>query len=41
MSSVLRSLLVIALTVVATVLVAPGTASAAPSRGGYDVSYPQ
>jgi hypothetical protein len=42
MSSVLRSLLVIALTAVATVLVAPGTASAAPGRGGgYDVSYPQ
>jgi hypothetical protein len=41
MSSVLRSLLVIALTVVATVLVVPGTASAAPPRGGYDVSYPQ
>jgi hypothetical protein len=41
MSAVLRSLLVITLTVVAVVLGAPGTAAAAHTQVGYDVSYPQ
>jgi hypothetical protein len=36
-----RSLVVVALAVVATLLAAPGAATAAPSRNGYDVSYPQ
>lgn len=41
MSAVLRSTLIVVLTVLAAVLVAPATASAAPTRVGYDVSYPQ
>ncbi len=41
MSAVLRSTLIVVLTVLAAVLVAPATASAAPTKVGYDVSYPQ
>ena len=37
----MRSVVVAALGVVATLLAAPGTASAAPTEPGYDVSYPQ
>ena len=37
----LRSMLVVALAVAAAVLAVPGTASAAPTTVGYDVSYPQ
>ena len=37
----LRSVLVVALAVVAAVLTVPGTASAASTTVGYDVSYPQ
>ena len=37
----LRSVLVVALAVAAAVLAVPGTASAAPTTVGYDVSYPQ
>jgi hypothetical protein len=37
----LRSVLVVALAVAAAILAVPGTASAAPSTVGYDVSYPQ
>lgn len=37
----LRSVIVVALAVAATLLAAPGTASAAPAAVGYDVSYPQ
>jgi hypothetical protein len=37
----LRSVLVVALAVAAAVLAVPGTASAAPTKVGYDVSYPQ
>lgn len=36
-----RSVLVVVLAMAAAILAAPGTASAAPSTGGYDVSYPQ
>jgi hypothetical protein len=41
MSTRLRSVLVVALAVAAAVLAVPGTASAAPTTVGYDVSYPQ
>ena len=41
MSHAVRSLLVIVLAAVAAVLAVPGTASAAPTKVGYDVSYPQ
>jgi hypothetical protein len=41
MRHVLRSIVVVALAVVAGVLAVPGTASAAPTTVGYDVSYPQ
>ena len=41
MRHALRSLIVVALGVVATILTVPGTASAAPASVGYDVSYPQ
>jgi hypothetical protein len=41
MTSALRSVIVVTLAVVATLLALPGTASAAPSSVGYDVSYPQ
>ena len=37
----LRSVVVVALAVVAALLAVPGTASAAPTTVGYDVSYPQ
>ena len=37
----LRSVLAVALAVAAAVLAVPGTASAAPTTVGYDVSYPQ
>jgi len=37
----LRSIVVVALAVAAALLAAPGSASAAASRVGYDVSYPQ
>ena len=37
----MRSLVVVALAAVATLLAVPGTASAAPTTVGYDVSYPQ
>jgi hypothetical protein len=36
-----RSLVVVALAAVATLLAVPGTASAAPTTAGYDVAYPQ
>jgi len=41
MRNALRSALVVALAAAAAVLAAPGTASAAPTTVGYDVSYPQ
>jgi hypothetical protein len=41
MRHVLRRVLVAAVLAVATVLLAPGTATAAPVEVGYDVSYPQ
>jgi hypothetical protein len=41
MSAYLRRVLVVALAVAAAILAAPGTASAAPTAVGYDVSYPQ
>jgi hypothetical protein len=41
MMSALRSVTVVALAVVATLLALPGTASAAVTTVGYDVSYPQ
>ena len=41
MMHVLRAVVVVALGVVAALLAAPGTASAAPTQVGYDVSYPQ
>jgi hypothetical protein len=41
MKSALRSLALGALAVAAMLLALPGTASAAPAAGGYDVSYPQ
>ena len=41
MTSALRSVIVAALAVVATLLAVPGTASAAVTTVGYDVSYPQ
>jgi hypothetical protein len=41
MKPALRSVVVVALAAVATVLAMPGTASAAPTTVGYDVSYPQ
>jgi hypothetical protein len=41
MSTSLRSVLVVVLAVAAAILAVPGTASAAPSTVGYDVSYPQ
>jgi hypothetical protein len=41
MRRALRSVVVVALAVVAALLAAPGTASAAPTTVGYDVSYPQ
>ena len=42
MSSALRSVVLLALATVTTILALPGTASAAPSgEAGYDVSYPQ
>ena len=41
MRHVLRSSIVVALTFLAALLVLPGTASAAPTTVGYDVSYPQ
>jgi hypothetical protein len=41
MRQALRSVTVVALAVVAMLLAAPGTASAAPTTVGYDVSYPQ
>ena len=41
MRHTLRSLIAVALAVIATVLAVPGTASAAPAAVGYDVSYPQ
>lgn len=41
MSPSLRSVVVVLLTVTATILAVPGTASAAPTAVGYDVSYPQ
>ena len=41
MRNPLRSVLAVALAVTAAVLAVPGTASAAPTTVGYDVSYPQ
>lgn len=41
MSTSLRSVLVVVLAVAAAILAVPGTASAAPTTVGYDVSYPQ
>jgi hypothetical protein len=41
MSHSLRSVVVVALAVVAALLAAPGSAAAAGTRDGYDVSYPQ
>src|SRR5687767_9171226 len=41
MRSALRSVIVAVLAVTATLLAAPGIASAAPTTVGYDVSYPQ
>jgi hypothetical protein len=41
MSTSLRSVLVVVLAVAAAILGVPGTASAAPTTVGYDVSYPQ
>jgi hypothetical protein len=41
MRHTLRSVVVVALAVVAAALTVPGTASAAPTTVGYDVSYPQ
>jgi hypothetical protein len=41
MSTSLRWVLVVVLTVAAAILAVPGTASAAPTTVGYDVSYPQ
>jgi hypothetical protein len=41
MNALLRSVIVVAIAVVATLLAAPGTASAAANSDGYDVSYPQ
>jgi hypothetical protein len=41
MTSALRSLVVVVLTLAAALLAAPGIASAAPTTVGYDVSYPQ
>jgi hypothetical protein len=41
MKNKLRSVVVVALAVAAAVLAVPGTASAAPTTVGYDVSYPQ
>ena len=41
MSTHLRSVLVVVLAVAAAILAVPGTASAAPTTVGYDVSYPQ
>ena len=41
MRQVLRSVVVVALAGVAALLAVPGTASAAPTTVGYDVSYPQ
>ena len=41
MRRAVRSLVVVALAVAAAVLALPGTASAAPTTVGYDVSYPQ
>jgi hypothetical protein len=41
MRHVVRSLIIVALTVAAMLLAVPGTASAEPSTIGYDVSYPQ
>ena len=41
MRHLIRSGIVAALAVVATILAVPGTASAAPTPVGYDVSYPQ
>ena len=41
MRSLLRSIAVLGLTVAGLVLAAPGTAGAAPSTVGYDVSHPQ
>jgi hypothetical protein len=41
MRHALRSLVVVALAAVATLLAVPGTASAGPTTVGYDISYPQ
>ena len=41
MRSALRSALVVALALLAALLAGPGTAAAAPTKVGYDVSYPQ
>ena len=41
MSDTLRSVIIVAVMVAVAVLAAPGTASAAPTSVGYDVSYPQ
>jgi hypothetical protein len=41
MRRAVRSVVVVALAVAAAILAVPGTASAAPTRVGYDVSYPQ
>jgi hypothetical protein len=41
MSRAVRSLVVVALAVATAILAVPGTASAAPTTTGYDVSYPQ
>jgi len=41
MRSALRSLVLVSLAAVSMLLALPGTASAAPASGGYDVSYPQ
>jgi hypothetical protein len=41
MSTSLRSVLIVVLAVAAAILAVPGTASAAPTTIGYDVSYPQ
>ena len=41
MGTTLRSVLVVVLAVAAAILAVPGTASAAPTTIGYDVSYPQ
>src|SRR3712207_9589381 len=41
MRRAVRSLVVVALAAAAAVLALPGTASAAPTTVGYDVSYPQ